>query len=137
MIPNRISVIALSISLLVAFLENHFFQGLFSAMICFVLTSLLWRLGLLGGGDAKLMTALAAALPCLTMLDFVLLTACAGGVLGLVYVVIRRVTHFQASPRPAGRLQRHLRAEIWRIHRGCPLPYTVAIAAGFLSQIAR
>lgn len=87
----------------------------------FAVCALLFSLGLMGGGDAKLIAAAAvwtgwAALP-----SFVLATAVAGGVLALAALAARCVAAPSASlPAFANRL----------LEPGQGVPYAVAIAAG-------
>lgn len=98
-----------------------------------LLLALLWLhgRGLLGGGDVKLATALALGLGPLAAWHLVLLTGIAGGLLGLLYVALGRLLPPPARlPRHAPLLRRVLAAEAWRIRRGGPLPYGVAIACG-------
>lgn len=106
---------------------------------------LLAMLGLMGGGDLKLATAIALGLPPLGVYQLVVATALAGGVLALLYVMLARVVRPAAGARagppapatpPIARrrdaplLRRVLAAEAWRLRRRGPLPYGVAIAAG-------
>jgi len=89
--------------------------------------------GFLGGGDVKLATALALGLSPLDVWNLVVAVALAGGVLGLLYLVLQRLLPDGApnTGRRAGRTPRRLLAvEAWRIRRRGPLPYGVAIAAG-------
>jgi prepilin peptidase CpaA len=88
--------------------------------------------GAFGGGDIKLITALAVGLPPLSTLDFLVATVMAGGVLGLVYLSLRRLPEpSPLAPRPdAWPPRRVLSLERRRISRRGPLPYAVAIAAG-------
>jgi prepilin peptidase CpaA len=86
--------------------------------------------GMLGGGDVKLMAALAAGLPPLETWTFVVATVLAGGVLGLAYIAGRYV---MPEPRlvPGGPIVRRVLAvEARRVRRRGPLPYAVAIAIG-------
>lgn len=86
--------------------------------------------GLLGGGDVKLMAALAAGLPPIETWTFVVATVLAGGILGLAYIAGR---HLVPEPRlvPGGPLVRRVLAvEARRVRRRGPLPYAVAIAVG-------
>jgi prepilin peptidase CpaA len=92
-------------------------------------------MGMLGGGDLKLATAIAIGLPPLGSYQFVVATAVAGGLLALLYLAAHRLALRRAAPsRAAGRaaslLRRVLAAEAWRVRRRGPLPYGVAIAAG-------
>lgn len=91
--------------------------------------------GLIGGADLKLLSALALGLSPLGSYQLVLATALAGGVLAGIYVALRRVLGgFEHTPGPIGRHGsipfRVAVVESWRIRRGAPLPYGIAIAAG-------
>ena len=63
---------------------------------------------------------------------FVAAVALSGAVLGVIYLGARRVVAAPSARRPQHFIARALRAEQWRIHRAGPLPYALAIAAGFL-----
>lgn len=91
---------------------------------------LCWRRGWLGGGDVKLLGAAALAVPPASVPALLAATAIAGAGLALLYLAARRVVAAPAGPRPRGLLARAVRAERWRIARGGPLPYAVAIALG-------
>ena len=93
---------------------------------------LLWRRGWIGGGDAKLLPAIAPLVPPPQLPGQWLLVALAGGLLALPYLLARHRLARPLAGRPAGLLPRLWRAERWRLHRGGPLPYAVAIAAGGL-----
>ncbi|WP_254453577.1 prepilin peptidase [Siccirubricoccus sp. G192] len=100
------------------------------AALLFLGLVLLHARGALGGGDVKLASAIALGLPPLATFDFLLATALSGGVLALLYLVLRHLPA-PVPARPTTSLPRRvLAAERWRIHRRGPLPYAVAIAAG-------
>jgi prepilin peptidase CpaA len=88
--------------------------------------------GAIGGGDVKLITALAIGLSPPATLDFLLATVMAGGVLALLYLSLRLLP--QPSPLVPQPLawppRRVLALERRRVSRRGPLPYAVAIAAG-------
>jgi prepilin peptidase CpaA len=88
--------------------------------------------GALGGGDIKLITALAVGFSPLSTVDFLAATVMAGGLLGLVYLSLRLLPEpSPLAPRPlAWRPRRVLALERRRVARRGPLPYAVAIAAG-------
>jgi prepilin peptidase CpaA len=88
--------------------------------------------GWLGGGDVKLAAALALGFPPAATWNFVVATALAGGLMGLCYLNGRRIAPRLAPAAEAGPLARILAVEAWRLRRGGPLPYGVAIAAGGL-----
>ena len=98
-------------------------------------TLLLYRLGLMGGGDVKLLVAIAFFLPPGDIPAAMLAIAVAGGVLAGLFLLLRPRLGGR-RPVPAGRQaalpRRAFAAELWRIRRGGPLPYAVAIAAGTL-----
>jgi prepilin peptidase CpaA len=96
----------------------------------FALATLLWLRGLLGGGDVKLLAAVALLVPFAAVPVLLLAVAVAGGVLCLLHLGLRATLPAPAPRRAGGSLRRALRVEAWRIRRGAPLPYGVAIAAG-------
>lgn len=87
----------------------------------------LFAFGAMGGGDVKLAAALALWLPGGAVPSFLVLTALAGGLLGLAMVLGRLGAGLAAGHglRPA--LAEGLAA---------PAPYGVAIAAGGIAQLA-
>jgi prepilin peptidase CpaA len=101
-----------------------------TALLLFVLLMVAYSRGLIGGGDVKLMTALAIGLSPLNCYRFVVVTAITGGLLGIAYLVLSRSkrTPHRASGRSL--LRRVMAVEFWRARRRGPLPYGVAIAAG-------
>jgi prepilin peptidase CpaA len=131
-IPNAISVLLIAAGL--------FFRGAegllalahsgAAALILFAVLLFLFSRGYLGGGDVKIMTALASGLPVRDSYCFVVATALAGGILGLVYIALSRTLPATRRQRRGNALSRVLAVESWRIRRGGPLPYGVAIAAG-------
>jgi prepilin peptidase CpaA len=106
--------------------------GFAAAAAVFVLAAICWRRGWLGGGDVKLLGAAALVVPPGDVPGFLSAVALAGAALALVYLLARRVTATPAPQRPDHLFARAVRVERWRIHRGGPLPYAFAIAAGFL-----
>jgi prepilin peptidase CpaA len=102
--------------------------GLFAFLV------LLHARGALGGGDVKLAAAICLGLSPLAAWRFVVVTAMAGGVLGMLHLAARVALRGAAAHRPAPRgstlLLRVFRAERWRIARHGSLSYGVAIACG-------
>ncbi len=112
-------------------------QAVLMAALVLALLLGLAMLGWLGGGDVKLAAAVALGLPPLATLGFLNNTVLAGGVLGLCYLV---APHLPPRWRPGARWPRGRlwRIEVWRLRRGGPVPYGVAIACGgILSLVAR
>ncbi|HWL80341.1 MAG TPA: prepilin peptidase [Roseomonas sp.] len=106
--------------------------SLLSAALLFGGLLFLFARGALGGGDVKLMSALALGMAPATVWDFLVLTAAAGGVLGLAYLALSWLlpAHLARPSTSDGLLARLGRVEAWRIRRRGPLPYGVAIAFG-------
>ena len=133
-IPDGVSLALAALGLLVRALDGSasaltslaVAAGLFAALLP------LHARGAFGGGDIKLMTALAIGLPPLATLDFLLATVTAGGVLGLVYLPLRLLPQpAPLAPQPHAWVPRRvLSIERRRFNRRGPLPYAVAIAAG-------
>jgi prepilin peptidase CpaA len=108
-------------------------SGLEAGMIVFSLATVLWRCGLMGGGDVKLLGAVALGIMPAEVPGLITAVALGGGVVSLCYIVAKLVVPYpEMGDRPTRLFSRLLRIERWRIHRGCPLPYACAIAAGTL-----
>ena len=96
--------------------------------------------GAFGGGDIKLITALAVGFSPLATIDFLLSTVMAGGVLGLFYLLSFRLLPQPAPLAPQPRAwppRRVLALERRRVSRRGPLPYAVAIAAGGILSLMK
>jgi len=86
--------------------------------------------GFLGGGDVKLLSALAIGLSVASLLQLLTVMSLTGGVMALLHLVLRRLPR-PALPQAGSPFLRRIYAiERWRNLRGAPLPYGVAIAAG-------
>ena len=136
-VPNFIPLALAFVAVAFSAVDGRLFWGLLSGIVVFVLAFLCWRMRWIGGADVKMLAAAAMLMPPAATANFVLDTAVAGGLLGLLYLLARRLI---PAPRPgigrsshqASLFARVLRAERWRIHRGGPLPYACAIALGAL-----
>lgn len=129
-IPNGLVLAVALIGGLAALLGGYFPGSALAAFIVFGLSVLCWRRGWMGGGDAKLLGAAALGMPPVLVPSFIAAVALAGGVLALLYLAARPLLPAPSHSRPGSLWRRILRAERWRIRRGCPLPYACAIAAG-------
>lgn len=101
-----------------------------AAGLVFLGAALCWWRGWLGGGDVKLLAACALVVPPHAVPGLLAGTAIAGAGLALVFVAARRWIQPSYGSRPMGLIARAARAERWRLARGGPLPYAVAIALG-------
>lgn len=91
----------------------------------FCLGVALFAAGLFGGGDAKLMPAVALFMGPAGVTAFIVHMAIAGGVLALAFLVVRRI------PMPAGVRERPWVARLMAPNGG--IPYGIAIAAGAIA----
>ena len=133
-VPNGIPLALAAIGIADSALQGRLVLGLIAGVLVFGFAFLCWRMRWIGGADVKLLGAAALLVPPTSVASLVLATAVAGGLLGLVYLLARRLiaapTSRGTGARDVGLLARVWRAERWRLHRGCPLPYACAIACG-------
>ena len=136
-IPDMVSVVLVAVGAACRLYEGWEPLGLSIATAAAVFLLLLpfHARGLVGGADVKLLAALAFGLPPLGSYQLITATALAGGLLAGLYVALRRFLDQSERRRtPVGRRGfvplRVWTIELWRIRRGAPLPYGVAIAAG-------
>jgi prepilin peptidase CpaA len=130
-IRNRIIPNAAIICLIILFLLfclagfANLADGLIGGLIIFFPALALFHFGLMGGGDAKMMTAIALWTGQQGILAFCLLTSLAGGLLAIFYMVKRwRENRVLIDTDPA-----ELGAQ------AIVLPYGVAIAAGGMTTM--
>jgi prepilin peptidase CpaA len=105
-------------------------QSLMVAAILFLLLLLVYTRGWIGGGDLKLLVALAIGLPLTGVVQLLTITALAGGVLALVHLMMRLLPYPGLAPAGSSFVRRVYAVERWRHLRHAPLPYGVAIACG-------
>ena len=105
-------------------------QSLMVAAILFLLLLLVYTRGWIGGGDLKLLVALAIGLPLTGVIQLLTITALAGGVLALVHLMMRLLPYPRLAPAGSSCVRRVYAIERWRHLRHAPLPYGVAIACG-------
>ena len=129
-VPNPLAA-SLAVSGLAArAVAGELATALITALVVFAAAAFCWRRGWMGGGDVKLLGAAACFVPPAQVPLMLASIAMAGGALALPYVAGRRFLPRPSWSRPAALPARLLRAEHWRLSRGGPLPYAVAIAAG-------
>ncbi|WP_375783770.1 prepilin peptidase [Bradyrhizobium sp. Pha-3] len=105
-------------------------QSLIVASILFLLLFVIYQRGMIGGGDVKLLVALAVGLPLAGVIELLMVTALAGGGLAAVHLVMRRLPQPKLAPAGSSLVRRVYVVERWRHLRHAPLPYGVAIACG-------
>ena len=105
-------------------------QSLILATILFLLLLVIYQRRLIGGGDVKLLVALAIGLPLIGVIQLLTVTALAGGVLAVVHLMMRLLPNPRLAPAGSSVLRRVYVIERWRHLRRAPLPYGVAIACG-------
>ena len=109
---------------------THIAESLVAAAILFLLLLVVYRRGAIGGGDVKLLVALAIGLPIAGVVQLLTVTALAGGVLALGHLMMRRLPPPRLASAGSSFLRRVYAVERWRHVRRAPLPYGAAIACG-------
>ena len=105
-------------------------ESLIAATILLLLLIVIYQRGWIGGGDVKLLVALAIGLPLMGVIQLLTITALAGGVLALVHLMMRLLPYPKLAPAGSSFVRRVYAVERWRNLRQAPLPYGVAIACG-------
>lgn len=135
-IPNLVSILLAGLGFARAAMTHTVLPSILVAGAVFALAMLVWRAGLLGGGDVKLMGSTCLVVPPQEVPVLLASVAIMGGLLACIYLAARHVAPVPQSRRPPGIFRRAVRVELWRIHRRGPLPYGVAIALGTMTQLA-
>ncbi|WLA68394.1 A24 family peptidase [Bradyrhizobium diazoefficiens] len=105
-------------------------QSLIVASVLFLLLFVIYQRGAIGGGDVKLLVALAIGLPLTGVIELLTVTGLAGGALAAVHLMMRRLPYPRLAPAGSSLARRVYVVERWRHLRHAPLPYGVAIACG-------
>jgi prepilin peptidase CpaA len=105
-------------------------ESLITATILLLLLLVIHQRGWMGGGDVKLLVALAIGLPLRGVIQLLTITALAGGVLALMHLMMRLLPSPKLAPAGSSLARRVYAIERWRHLRQAPLPYGVAIACG-------
>jgi prepilin peptidase CpaA len=110
--------------------ERHVAESLVAATVLLLLLIVIYRRGWIGGGDVKLLVALAIGFPLMGVIQLLTITALAGGVLALLHLMMRVLPYPRPAPAGSSFVRRVYAVERWRNLRQAPLPYGVAIACG-------
>jgi Flp pilus assembly protein protease CpaA len=105
-------------------------ESLIAATILLLLLIVIYQRGWIGGGDVKLLVALAIGFPLMSVIQLLTITALAGGILALVHLVMKLLPYPKQAPAGSSFVRRVYAVERWRNLRNAPLPYAVAIACG-------
>jgi prepilin peptidase CpaA len=135
-VPNWVAVALLLVGIAARLLSGDLLLGLAVAAAVFAAAAVLWLRRLMGGGDTKLLGAIALVVPPSRLPDLLLMTALCGGVLALYYLAMSYVVGRPAPGRRRTFLARLAKAERWRLSRRGPLPYAVAIAGGSILSLS-
>ena len=125
-IPNWTSLAILSLGVLLRAADRQIPIALAFATPLFVFATILWRLGALGGGDVKLLTAASTIIPFPEVIRFLPMVALSGGVLALICLTLEKSAARWSGTQVAVALARRFPAAA----RPGTLPYGAAIAAG-------
>jgi prepilin peptidase CpaA len=105
-------------------------ESLIAAAILLLLLLVIYQRRWMGGGDVKLLVALAIGFPLTGVIQLLTVTALAGGVLAMVHLMMRLLPYPRLAPAGSSLVRRVYAIERWRHLRHAPLPYGVAIACG-------
>lgn len=131
LIPNEICLTLALLGILGQFAgPTHILEFLVVATVLFALLLIVYQRGAIGGGDVKLLTALAIDLPFTGVVQLLTVTALVGLGLAAAHLMLRRLPHPTPAPAGSSLMRRVAAVERWRHVRRAPLPYGAAIACG-------
>lgn len=142
-VPDRLAIAALVLALVFRGLAGEIAPSLICAAVWLGFALVLFLLGWMGGGDAKLLPGAALMVPPTIpgQMGLVLAIGIFGGLLGIFYggaQLLARYRHrrrgggFTGPARGRSLLARWAMVEHWRLRRSRLIPYAVAIAGGTL-----
>jgi len=134
-VSDKLVVLLAVTGVAIHLVDGQLIGSLSAGTAIFFVAAWCWRRNWMGGGDVKLLGAATLGIPPGSVLTFVEAVAVAGGLLAILYLMVRPFVGASLSARPVGLFARAVRAERWRIRRGAPLPYACAIAIGVLFVI--
>jgi prepilin peptidase CpaA len=131
-ISNKICALlaVLAVARLPFFDPSRLTVSVTTTAVLFIILFILYARGYLGGGDVKLLSALAIGLSFTSLLQLLTVMSLAGGVIALLHLALRRLPRPSLPPVGSSFVRRIYAIERWRNLRRAPLPYGVAIAAG-------
>jgi prepilin peptidase CpaA len=111
-------------------LDRDIPTALIAGAVVFALAFVCWMRGWLGGGDVKLLGAVAFLVPPTGVPGLLAYITMAGGGLAVCYLLLSLVVPAPRGQPPGHIILRLVRMERWRISRRRSLPYAFAITAG-------
>ena len=105
-------------------------ESLIVATVLLMLLLIIYQRAVIGGGDVKLLVALAIGFPLMGVIQLLTITALAGGILAAVHLMMRLLPYPRLAPAGSSLVRRVYAVERWRNLRHAPLPYGAAIACG-------
>ena len=129
-IPNMLCAAVASLALVMQAVAGDVPRSLIAGLIVFAVCVVCWLRGWLGGGDVKLLSAVALLPPPGSVPHLLANVAVAGGLLAACYLLLARIVPAPHGRAPMRIVPRILRAERWRISGRRSLPYGCAITLG-------
>jgi prepilin peptidase CpaA len=131
-IPNRVCALLAVLAIArVPFSDpSQLMVPVVTTAVLFTMLFVLYIRGYIGGGDVKLLSAVAIGLSLPSLLQLLTAMSLAGGVIALLHLALRRLPRPTLPPVGSSFLRRIYAIERWRNLRRAPLPYGVAIAFG-------
>ncbi|MBF0451081.1 MAG: prepilin peptidase [Candidatus Magnetomorum sp.] len=127
-IPNGLTAMAAILGILITTANGGFsglIQAFFSGGVVLIMMAMLFFMGIIGGGDAKAVAALATFIPVSDCFSFLICISLAGGIQALFQLIINRRFYDLVLLRAS--------AKNWRaVGAGITLPYGLAILGGSL-----
>ena len=136
-IPNFIPAILVGFGFIHDIVANTTSLSAAVAGTVFAVALLVWRAGLFGGGDVKLLTSASLLISPREVPMLLASIALIGGMLACMYIVARSILPLPGQQHETSLFRRITRVELWRIHRHGSLPYASAIAIGTITQLVR
>ncbi len=134
-IPNGHAVIVALAALVVRGIEGQLAGALLACLLCFIISTVCWLRGWLGGGDVKLLSAVVLLVAPVDVPGLLAEIAFAGGALAVCYLILSLVVSPPRGRPPVQLVHRVLRVERWRMSRRRSIPYGCAIATGALLML--
>lgn len=145
-IPNGLVLVVVALGMVLQLLSERgaLWLSLIVAGAVFVVGAVLTNIGVIGGGDTKMISAATVLVPPALVPGLLVCIALAGGILSLFYLgaswLARRgagaaLANGEALP-DASEFDHLVRLEVARMRANEPMPYGVAIFGGTLSLIS-